>query len=187
MEIDAFLDAADLVLNSNTFLVGLPLLLGDPVADVEAFIRNGGLQEALFAADIARGWMNLHRFSPGDILCPLPGNFVRHDFRLKRRDSRYDASDYLQGMLRANPLVGNFTSFYRKALSFEVARSLTLSLLTRLFPAGDPSLIVFEPDFMGGDSPDAEEAYYFEGKGCDNAALLASGGLGYLLLTNGAP
>lgn len=187
MEIDAFLDAADRVLNSNTFLVGLPLVFGDPVSDLEAFIRSGGLQKALFAADIARGWLNWHRFDIAGALCPLPGNFMRPGFRLTLRNLSFNASDYLQAVLRADPAFGNFISFYRKALSVDDAHSLASDFLKRLFPAGNPTLLIFEPDFINGDTLETDEPYYFEGKGCDNAALLACGAAGYLLLTNGAP
>jgi len=185
--VEAFLDAADEVLNSNTFLVELALPAGGPLAAVEEFIHSGRLQEAIFAADIARGWYNLHRFTPGGGLEPLQGNFSVPHCRVTSRAGRCDAAEYLQAMLRGDPRAGDFVSFYRCGKSPWEARRLARRLLHRLFPHVMPNLYLFEADFLQGDGAPGSEAYYFEGKGCDNAALLAGQTEGYLLLTNGAP
>lgn len=185
--VEAFLDAADEVLNSNTFLVELALPAGGPLAAVEEFIHSGRLQEAIFAADIARGWYNLHRFTTDGMTQPLRGNLSKPNCRLTSRASRCDAADYLQAMLRGDPRAGDFVSFYNCGKTPGEARRLAHRLLDRLFPRVKPNLYLFEPDFLQGDDAIGEEAYYFEGKGCDNAALLTGQTAGYLLLTNGAP
>ena len=69
----------------------------------------------------------------------------------------------------------------------EEARRLTRDLLEHLFAGIDAGLYRFETDFLQDASGGFGEAYYFEGKGCDNAALLTAGPVGYLLLTNGMP
>jgi len=185
--IETFLDAADRVLNSNTFLVALPMPTGIPLTDLGAFIRSGRLQDAIFAADITRGWYNFHRFGNGDILTPVPGNLATPDFRLTERASRCTPSEYLGAMLRGDRTLGDFVSFYGKAVTPEEAGHLTRQMMGRLFAGREPALHVLEPDFLRGQSEEADEAWYFEGKSCDNAALFVVGQIGYLLLTNGAP
>ncbi|HET6252547.1 MAG TPA: hypothetical protein VFE32_00665 [Puia sp.] len=185
--VEAFLDAADEVLNSNTFLVEVPPASGDLIADVTDFIRSGRLLQALLAADKARGWYNLHRFTAGGELAPIPGSLAKADFSLVSRTSHCSTGEYLQAMLRGDSIFGNFTSFYRCEKSPEEARQLTQKLLEHLFARSEPSLHLFEADFLQGVSAGIDEACYFEGKGCDNAALLTGASVAYLLLTNGMP
>lgn len=185
--VEAFLDAADAVLNSNTFLVGLPLPAVDPAAALGGFIRSGGLQKAIFAADIARGWYNLHYFTAAGVAEPLRGNLSRTDCHLTSRVSRCTVSQYLEAMLSGDCRFGDFISFYCCGKPRDEACRLADRLLARLFPESQPALHLFEPDFLQGDAMETGGAYYFEEKGCDNAALLAGRTASYLLLTNGAP
>lgn len=185
--IEAFLDAADQVLNSNTFLVRIHFPTGDIWADLRAFVDSGALQHALLEADIARGWYNLHRFDDNGEPAPLPGCLAREDFRFTIRKSNFTASKYLEAMLRADINAGNFISYYRRAKTAEEAHQLTTALLRQIFPADEPILYVLEPDFFRDVPEDGSHLHYFEGCGCDNAALLVHGSTGYLLLTNGLP
>lgn len=185
--IEAFLDAADEVLNSNTFLVRIPFPTGDLWEDLRTFIASAGLQRALLEADITRGWFNLHRFSDNGEPTPIPGCLAREGLRFTKIQSDLTASKYLEGMLRGDTHAGNFISFYRRASSREEAHLLTAGLLGQLFTGNEPALYVLEPDFFRDGPEDRDHLHFFEGCGCDNAALLVHGSKSYLLLSNGMP
>jgi hypothetical protein len=185
--IEAFLDAADEVLNSSTFLVRMPFQTGNVWEDLRIFVASAGLQRALLEADIARSWFNLHRFLENGEPAPIPGCLAREGFRFTEIRSNLRASEYLEAMLRADTHAGNFISFYRRVRSPEEAHLLTAALLGQLFAGHEPALHVLEPDFFRDAPEDLEQLHYFEGCGCDNAALLVHGSTGYLLLSNGMP
>ena len=185
--VEAFLDAADSVLNSNTFLLVVPMRTGDPATDVRDFVCSGGLREAVLQADLAREWYIWHRYGPEGELTAIPGGFVKAGCELPVLRTNSTAFDYLQAMLCGDLRLGDFFSFYRRAKTQEEARRLTSELLGYLFAGAEPSLYVLDPDFLHDASLDGDEGYYFEGKGCDNAALLTAGTTGYLILTNGMP
>jgi hypothetical protein len=185
--IEAYLDAADEVLNSNTFLVRVPLTAADIKTDIRTFIASGELQQALTTAAIARGWYNLHRITVAGDPTPVPGSLAKPEFRLTWRQPTFTAGEYLQAMLRGDGRLGNFFSFYSCAKNPAEARRLTGALLSQLFHGLDPVLCLIEPDFFVEAPQDADQLYYFEGNGCDNAVLLVGGSIAYLLLTNGTP
>jgi hypothetical protein len=185
--IEAFLDAADEVLNSNTFLVRIPFPMGDVWGGLRTFVASADLQRALLAADITRGWFNLHRFSENGEPAPIPGCLAREGFRFTKIQTNLTATKYLEAMLRGDTRAGNFISFYRRARSPEEAHSLTAGLIGQLFAGDEPALFVLEPDFFRDGPEDGDQLHYFEGYGCDNAALLVHGSTGFLLLSNGVP
>jgi hypothetical protein len=185
--IEAFLDAADEVLNSNTSLVRIPFPTGDIWEDLRTFVASDGLQRALLYADVAREWYNLHRLAGSGEVAPIPGRLAREEFRFTRIQSNLTASKYLEAMLRGDAQAGNFISFHRRARDQEEARRLVSGLLKQLFAVHEPLLFILEPDFFRNGPGDTDHLHYFEGCGCDNAALLLHGSTGYLLLTNGLP
>jgi hypothetical protein len=197
--ITAFLDAADEVLNSNTFLVAVPLPTGDVLVDTAQFIASGRLQQALLQEDISREWYNFHRLTEAAAPIPIPGSLAKPVFQLTQRPHLYKPDEYLQAMLRGDGRFGSFFSFYARAKTPAEAQRLSAALLTQLFPdlhigngkttadPREPTLVILAPDFFVDAAEGADQIYYFEEKGCDNAALIASGSIGYLILTNGAP
>lgn len=185
--IDDFLDSADLVLNSDTFLLEIPLLSPDLEKEVAAFMASESFQRSLLKADIARGWFNMHTFTNSEELVPKPGNVVKPDFYLKLRQSTIGAKDYLEAMLTADGRKGNFHSFYRRQKNAFDAERLASAFLRQISGGKDLSLYILEPDFLVDSPTDPDNLYYFEGKGCDNTALITTGESGYLLLTNGIP
>jgi hypothetical protein len=54
-----------------------------------------------------------------------------------------------------------------------------------LFEGAEPILYILEPDFFLDRPDEMHHIHYFEGCGCDNAAILVHGSTGYLLMTNG--
>ncbi len=185
--ITAFLDAADEVLNSNTFLVSVPQTTGDILADTREFIASGRLQRALLHEDLARGWCMLHRLNAEGDPIPIPENLAKPVFQLTVRPSPYRPGEYLRGMLCADGRFRNFFSFYGRWKTLAEAQALTECLLAQLFPDVEPTLLILEPDFLVGATEGVDQLYYFEGTGCDNAALLVSGPIAYLILSNGTP
>lgn len=185
--IDDFLDAADFVLNSNTFLLEIPLLSPDLEREVTAFVASESFQHSMLKADIARGWFNMHTFSNRDELFPKPGNVVKPDFCLKLQKSTTSAKDYLEAMLTADGRKGNFLSFYRRQKNAFDAERIAGAFLRQISGGNEVSLYILEPDFLVDSPADPDYLYYFEGKGCDNAALITAGESGYLVLTNGIP
>lgn len=185
--IEAFLDAADEVLNSNTFLARVPLMSGDIWRDLRTFIVSGDLQRAMLEADISREWYNMHRIAEDETPVPMPGRLAADEIFFTQTSALVGARDYLEAMLRGDASAGHFISFYRCAKSPGEARRLAAGVLKQLFGDSEPLLYILEPDFFRETAAATGQLYYFEGRGCDNAALLVYGTTGYLLLTNGLP
>ncbi len=197
--ITTFLDAADEVLNSNTFLVAVPLPTGDVLAHTAQFIASGRLQQALLQEDISREWYNFHRFTEDAVARPISGDLAKPVFQLTQRRHWYKPVEYLQAMLRGDGRYGSFFSFYGRAKTPAEAQRLSETLLAQLFPElqpdngnmpadpREPVLVILVPDFFVDTMEGVDQLYYFEEKGCDNAALLVGGSVAYLILTNGAP
>ena len=187
--VDAFLDAADEVLNSNTFLVKTMLVSGDVQKDLTAFIASDDFLTQILEADIARGWFNLHDSFERETPAPKAGLLVRPAFVLKVRKATLTAQVYLVAMLTADRRAGNFFSFYQRARSQDEARILTRNLMAGICGDKSPDLYILEPDFLADATTEPGELYYFEGSNgaCDSAAAIVCGQMAYLLLTNGAP
>jgi hypothetical protein len=185
--IEAFLDAADEVLNSNTFLVRIPFPSGDIWRDLRIYIVSGDLQRAMLQADISREWYNMHRISADETPVPMPGRLAADEVAFTQGPAPGGARAYLEAMLQGDTSGGNFISFYRCEKTQAEARRLTAAVLEQLFAGKEPLLYVLEPDFFRETAADAGQLYYFEGRGCDNAAFLVFRTTGYLLLTNGLP
>jgi hypothetical protein len=185
--IESFLDAADEVLNSNTFMVRIPFPSGDIWRDLRIFIVSGDLQRAMLETDISREWYNMHRIAADETPVPMPGRLAADEVAFTQGPASGGARAYLEAMLRGDTSAGHFISFYRRAKSQAEARRLTVGVLEQLFAGNEPLLYVLEPDFFRETAVDAGQLYYFEGRGCDNAAFLVYRATGYLLLTNGLP
>src|ERR1700743_3261932 len=112
--IEAFLDAADLVLNSSSFLGMIPPHSGDLRQDLSDYISSDGLQHALLNADISRGQFNLHYFQEEGPARPLSGRLADTKPGLSYTRAAVPPLNYLEALLQGNGRIGNFISYYRK-------------------------------------------------------------------------
>lgn len=186
--IDAFLDAADSVLNSNTFLIGIPLGPGDLRVQLTEYIASDAFLDRMLSEDIRRGWFNFHTFTDAETLAPKPGKLVKPGFNLTIRETSISVKDFLEAMLRGDLHVGNFFSFYGKQKTRDEARLLTANLIAGTSIGGECRVYALAPDFLQNADSD-DQMYYFEGPNgaCDTATVLATDTRAYILLTNGAP
>lgn len=129
----------------------------------------------------------MHTFTDRDEVLPKPGNIIKPEFCLQLQPTTTTASDYLEALLRADSRKGNFHSFYSHQKSAHDAEIIVAAFLGHISKGNELQLYILEPDFLLVSPADMDCLYYFEGMGCDNAALISAGTFGYLLLTNGIP
>jgi hypothetical protein len=185
--IDAFLDAVDVVLNSNTFLITTEIRSGDIAGELAGFIASDAFLEQMLASDIARGWFNLHESFEQEPPPPKPGKLVRPGFSLNVTKGTVTVETYLVAMLTADARVGSFVSFYNRRKTPDEARALARNLIACLCGNKHPDLYILKPDFLADATAGPDDIYYFEGPmgACDSAAAIVCGTMAYLLLTNG--
>ena len=178
-----FLDACDKVLNSNTFLLGFRLSGGDLRQEVTLFIRSQEFLQQLLQQDIERGWNNLHYFRDDDgPLVVKQGELVKPVFELGLTRFLGSPKEYFMAMLMGDTRIGNFCSFYGRALDRGQAE-----VMAEEFMAGrDLELFLLEPNFLE-ETADLDRICYFEPNGCNTATVLVCGREAWLLLTNGIP
>ena len=80
--IDAFPDAADSVLNSNTFLINIPLGPGGLREQLTEYIASDAFLDIILSEDIKRGWLNLHTVTDAETPAPKPGKLIKPGFNL---------------------------------------------------------------------------------------------------------
>ena len=188
-----FLDAVDLVINSNTFLLHFQLSSGNIKEELSSFIRSDDFFRQITEQDAERRWYNMYNFNYIDDGYTLkPGKLVKKDFDLKFKKKLVGPKEYLAAMLTANYEIGNFISYYGKQKQPEEAIRIVDDFIFDLTAGKDLVYYIIEPDFLarGGEDrqPDFCEIYYFEGlHASDSATLLVSEQNAYLLLTNGIP
>ncbi|MEV0327459.1 hypothetical protein AB0H63_13575 [Micromonospora echinospora] len=210
--IEAFLDAVDEVMNSNTLMLkvraDVPVQPGNRAAILSDFLRAPLFHEMMLTADRARGWWMFHEmpYEP-TAAAPIPaagapGSLVRDGFRLTL--SPLDGT----GMAaRLRWMLTSACSPYRRHLDENRARDLAGEFLRHVFDSGgglcpvEPDrrsgtetpweFCTVRPDFLRGMDEHADEPYqpaYFEGcESADTATFFHQGEVFYLLLTNGAP
>ncbi len=209
--IDAFLDAVDEVMNSNTFLLkvraDVPVHLGNRVEILDAFLRDRLFHEMMLAADQARDWWMFHEVpwepdEPGAPMAGAPGSLVRDGFRLT-----LDPLDATGMVVRLRWMLTGACSPYRRHLDEVRARDLVSGFLRQALGPVDGACPVEPdrrsetekpwkfctvwPDFLRGMDERTDESHqpaYFEGcESADTATFFHRGDVFYLLLTNGAP
>jgi hypothetical protein len=188
--IKTFLDAVDLVLNSNTFLLHFYAKTSELNADLANFLKSESFMEQLAEQDKERGWYMLHYFDEQTESYRLRnGNILKDSIALSIEEVQQERMEYLRAMLRGDTTKGPFFSFYAQQLGVEEARSIVDDFSSFISGHSEWRLFIIEPDFLKS----AVEVYaqegdlrYFEGDyGNDSATVILTRENGYLLLTNG--
>lgn len=188
--IRTFLDAVDIVLNSNTFLLQFDSQSTDLKTELLNFLKSESFIEQLANQDKERNWFNLHYFDKKTESYKLrKGNILKDQIELKIKEIENDKSEYLTAMLTGDTEKGPFFSFYGKQLDKEKARAIVDNLTAFLSIYASWRLFIIEPDFLKNSFeayPKEEDLKYFEvDYGNNSATIILSKDKGYLLLTNG--
>lgn len=187
--IKTFLDAADQVLNSNTFLLELRADFTNPVqaqADVAEFIRSGEFKKQVLEQDIVREWENYHiKGHP-----VLEGDLFKPGFEISLAELPHnDAVSYLRNMLTIEVEGTEFFSPYGNQLPQITGQRLTVNFLEELMLQMNWKLFRMNTDFSSSryELKRKKELAYFEGGfSSDSATLLVrEDQCAFLLLTNG--
>ncbi|KOY87251.1 hypothetical protein AD998_14820 [bacterium 336/3] len=195
--IKSFLDAVDMVLNSNTFLLYIPEAnLQMPTFQwqnhVRAYIGSDSFDQDLVQQDILRKWNNFTR-SKSTSKCFKRKNEVQ----LK---TSFIPLPYLEAMLTDERVIeipetqSIFYSPYNKGIETKQAKNLVKNFINALFGESFWQLWTVNPDFLysKGDIRKLGQPVnflaYFMGSDClatDSASLLINDQKAFLLLTNG--
>lgn len=187
--VDGFLSAVDVVMNSNTLLLGIgfdvPVTEDNRQAVLRAFLRSDRFEEMMLAADRGRDWNILS--DPYDET-PAERPLLREGFLATIAPlDRAGFTARLRWML-----CGAFSP-YRKHLTAPDAERLVRDFTGRL-PEGDGPGWRFAsvtPDFLRSTCYYSDEEplwpAYFDGGDSDTATFAHRDHTGYLLLTNGCP
>ncbi|MBL7961823.1 hypothetical protein JNL27_16435 [bacterium] len=188
--IKIFLDAADSVLNSNTFLLRFEIH-SDRIEDsLLRFLKSDDFMKQLTHQDTVRGWRNLYYYDEHTESYKLRhGTILKEPLRLQIEGPPSDKREYLTAMLTGDTTKGRFFSFYGKQLELKKAEAIVDDLTSFLSDRRDWELLVVQPDFLKDgvetNSKD-EDLHYFEGGNAnDNAVVIKCNEKGFLLLTNG--
>ncbi|WP_049573068.1 hypothetical protein [Nonomuraea sp. SBT364] len=189
--VDAFLDAVDAVMNSNTFLLkvraGARVTSGNRAETLSAFLRDPLFHDMMLAADRSRNWGNLQPAAPGG------SSLVLHGVRPVVRDLGREG---FEGRLRW--MLQRAFSPYGRHLDDERAEAVLGPLPEALFGAAGAapgqeewSFCDVRPDFLRSTGyytgEPCPESAYFDGGPSDTATFFYSGEVFHLLLTNGSP
>ncbi|MBC6459171.1 hypothetical protein [Actinomadura sp. HBU206391] len=206
--IDAFLSAADAVMNSNTLLLkarsDAPLNDQNAAATLGSFLEDPLFLEMMLAADRIRGWYNLQEHVPetGGFAAGGTGSLVRGSGALTL--DRLDAAGFADRLVW---MLCDSSSPYRRHLGRERAKGLVEAFMREVLDPGSRpvtgdgarsdwsrtgwSFVSVRPDFLcstgyhTGEPP--EDPAYFDGGDSDTASLFYRDDVFYLLLTNGSP
>lgn len=188
--IKTFLDAVDIVLNSNTFLLQFTLQSTDIKTELLNFLKSKSFMEQLANQDKERCWFNMHYFDKRTESYKIrKENILKDKIELKIKEVENDKSEYLLAMLTGDTLKGRFFSFYSKEMDQVKARAIVDNFTSFLSIYADWRLFILEPDFL----KNAVEVYskeedlrFFQGDyGNDSATIILTNNNAYLLLTNG--
>ncbi|MBA0053920.1 hypothetical protein E0L36_24625 [Streptomyces sp. AJS327] len=187
--VDAFLSAADRVMNGNTLLLtascDIPVTVGNRQVVLHAFLRDAVFEQRTRAADRHRGWFNL---GDEDGERPPQRPLARADFDATLHPLDHAGFlDRLRWMLREafSPYHGHYPAAEAEPLVHDFARAL----LGTDGPSW--SFAAISPDFLRdsgyhtGEEP--QEPVYFDGGASDTATLVHRHHTLHLLLTNGSP
>ena len=184
-----FLDAADQVLNSNTFLLCFDIINDDIAASLLHFLHSTHFMEQLAYQDKQRGWVNLWlRNTAGEPYRIRSGEIVKDSFVLMLSPVEANESTaYFIAMLTGDTTRGRFCNYYNKAMPVIKGKAIVDNLIAFLTLGNDWKLFVAAPNFLQSKNDVKGNAiYYFENDwGNNNAAVVVTKNTGYLLLTNG--
>jgi hypothetical protein len=179
--IDAYLDAVDRVMNSNTLLVEGARPPGEIGESLATFLHSPAFLEAFLQQDLARHWTNHHEW--GEPPVPRPGTPVLEGAApvlspLTLREAGERMAWYLEGAPSwyacrlvagaAGPLAGGCLAALAEQLPGVQAASLSV-------------------DFLRARSRADEGLAYFDDTPCDGAILFWNTDRLVILLTNGSP
>ena len=181
--LDAYLDAVDHVMNSNTLLLWAARPPGEVAVSLASFLHGPGFLPAFLQQDLERNWHNYHEWS--ESLAPRPGTPVIPGAvpvlsPLTAEEARGRLAWCLHGA----------TSWYGHRAPAEEARALAegfwAALGERLPGLSAASL---GPGFLWrrGEEEEGTRLAYFDGTPCDGALLFWNQEQLALLLTNGSP
>jgi hypothetical protein len=190
--ISEFLDAADLVLNSNTFLLSyMPAYPDDVKSSLETYLTSKSFQAEIIKQDHDREWYNMQMFDEAiNGYVAYNCNLLKPDFQLKLLKLPIETKQYLIGILMADHTVGNFFSPYQTTKSRQAAEKLVDAFLESIMDDDQLHTFSIVPDFLFNAGINLERnentIHYFEGEtACDSATLFCLPQRHFLLLTNG--
>ncbi len=187
-----FLDSADIVLNSNTFILEFEIAADNIEESLLTFLNTEDLIIQLLHQDKYRGWNNLRYFDEHDESFKVrSGKILTDEIKLKISEPVVDKREYLIAMLTGDTSKGRFHSYYSNEKGRKEAEVIIDRLTSFLSVDGTWDLFIAEPDFLKNevdDDPGEPNLRYFEGDdGNDTATILRCKERGFLILTNGIP
>lgn len=188
--VTAFLDAVDIVLNSNTFLLHYTAEVDCDIKDaLTSFVNSNDFYQQFLKQDIDRKWHNHHHFnSKTDRFEPRSTNLVKPGSQLTIGKPAVSKLDYLIAMLTANNQDLPFFSFYSQQIEVAKATQIVNDLIYYITWGSSWELYTIRPDFLyNGTEKDKAKGTicYFDDCGNDAATLIVSGNRHYMILTNG--
>ena len=188
--IQIFLDAVDIVLNSNTFLLQFDLNTESTTENILNFINSQSFKNQIIHQDKERKWFNIHYFDYKTELYKIKsGSILKEEFELTIIEIVDKKSDYLAAFLTADATKGRFRSFYDEQINIENATEIVNNFVSFLSPKNYWKLFFVAPNFLKQTNEKYsknENLRYFEGiNGNDTATIILCKNTGFLLLTNG--
>lgn len=203
-EVENFLRTVDSVLNSNTFLLVIPLI-GQPKdlkGFLSEFIRSKQFKELMIEQDNIRslGCYSYYDFIEGEVVEVInySGEFYKPNFELSMEKISYDGLEkILLNMITTNK------SFYKKQLSSYNASPIVNMFLDKIFKGNNIKNLTDEwniysvkPNFLNttyminknsGEEEQNKRLCYFDDCGFDSCTVFYNKERLYMLLTNGMP
>lgn len=203
-EVENFLRTVDSVLNSNTFLLVIPLI-GQPKdlkRFLSEFIKSKKFKELMIEQDKIRslGCYNYYDFIEGEVVEAInySGEFCKPNFELSMEKMSYGSLEkILLNMITTNK------SFYKKQLSSYNASPIVNMFLDKIFKGNNIKKLTDEwniysvkPNFLNTTyiidensrkEEQNERFCYFDDWGFDSCTVFYNKERLYMLLTNGRP
>jgi hypothetical protein len=144
-----FLDAADKVLNSNTFLLQFDLIDDDIEVSLVRFLHSPFFIEQLADQDKQTGGQHLWtRNASGKPYRMRSGEIVKDGFVLTLSPiSANESTAYLVAMLTGDTTRGRFCNYYNKAMPVIKGKAIVDNLIAFLTLGNDWKLFVAAPNF----------------------------------------
>lgn len=203
-EVENFLRTVDSVLNSNTFLLIIPLIEQpkDLKGFLSEFIRSKQFKELMIDQDKIRslGCYSYYDFIEGEVVevRNYIGEFYKPNFELSMEKISYDGLEkILLSMITTNK------SIYKKQLSSDNASPIVNMFLDKIFKGNNMkdltdkwNIYSVKPNFLNktyiinensGEEEQNERFCYFDDWGFDSCTVFYNKKRLYMLLTNGMP
>ncbi|MFN8259019.1 MAG: hypothetical protein U0W24_25240 [Bacteroidales bacterium] len=188
--VSEFLDALDIVLNSNTFILAFENNSKGIKESLTEFLNSGYFEDQIIKQDLDRNWNNLHYFDDEkDCYLVRQGRLIKHNFTIKIKEQPLDKEFYLTGMLTGK---SGFVSFYSKYKKEEEAKYIVCNFISFITNQQEYEIYCIEPDFLVNTADPHQDLgfylTYFEGESPNNSStVIQCHDKSYLLLTNGIP